>query len=256
MPAMLLLGKRNGIGREQPEGIGSVMNKGVFLRLTLAALTTFFTVTTDLVSADPLEGLDESHPMVVNRNAKEVRILAELQPKAFSGGWLTSTPGHHAVTWKGGKKSSEALLSALVSDAELHDAMISIGARPGNNLTQAAWDERNDETSKAPDTRVEGSPVEASVWWPGLKSPVPLESLFNDPNGQGVDLRFGGQKSLIPVWKSGCIVCLQSCPGAKISNRSYTMRDYAQGKATFTLNDKNVPAGNRLAVVIFRLKEK
>jgi hypothetical protein len=232
------------------------VNPGVFARLIAVVLAVLLAATTNLVSADPFADLDVNHPMVVDRNAKEVRILAELQPKAFSDGWLTSTPGHHAVTWKDGKKASEALLSAYVSDSDFHDAMISIGAKPGNNLTQATWNERNNSASKAPDARVEGSPVEVSVWWQGLGSPVPLESLFNDPSGRGVELRFGGQKSLIPVWKSGCIVCLQSCPGAKISNRSYTVRDYAQGKATFTLNDKNVPPGNRPAVVIFRLKEK
>jgi hypothetical protein len=228
------------------------MKVGRLIGAAVAAIT----IAANLAFADPMTGLDESHPISVDRNAKEVRILAELQPKAFSGGLLASTPGHHAVTWKHGKKGSVALLSATVSDTEFHDAMISIGAKPGNNLTQATWDDRNDSSSAAPDTRVAGSPVDVSVWWQGLESPVPLASLFNDPGGKGVDLRFGGQKALIPIWKSGCIVCLQSCPGAKVSNRSYTIRDYAQGKATFTLNEKNVPPGNRPAVVIFQLKEK
>jgi hypothetical protein len=230
------------------------MNRRAFVRRIGAVAVVLLAIAGNSMSADPMTRLDETHPMIVDKGAREVRILAELQPKSFSPGWFTSTPGHHAVTWKDGKKAGEALFSAYVSDRELHDAMISIGAKPGNNLSQAVWDERNDKTSKAPDTRVEGSPVEVSVWWPGLRSPLPLKSIFNDPGGHGIDLRFGGQKSLIPVWQSGCIVCLQSCPGGKITNRSYTIRDYVEGRATFTLNDSIVPQGNRKAVVMFRLR--
>ncbi len=204
---------------------------------------------------DYFEGLSEEHPMVVEKEAGQIRLLAVLQPAAFGNGWFTRLPGHHAVTWKGGKKADEALLVAFTSDANLFDAMISIGAKPGNNLSQAVWDERKNRNSKAPETRVEGSPVDVRVWWDGLSEPLPLEKLLKDPGGKGVDLRFGGQKDLIPVWKSGCIVCLQSCPGAKISNHAYTIRDYVDGRATFTVNESIVPAGKRRAVVILRLRK-
>jgi hypothetical protein len=208
------------------------------------------------VSADPMEGLDVRHPMKVDKSTGEIRILAELQPKAFSGGWFKRTPGHHAVTWKGGKQGGHALLAAYVDDSSFYDAMVSIGAIPGNNLTRETWEERTNKADKAADKRVEGSPVEAFVWWPGLKTPLPLAALFNAPSGKGIDLRFGGHKSLIPVWRSGCIICLQSCPGGKISNHSYTMRDYAEKRATFTINAKNLPKSPRKAVVIIRLLKK
>lgn len=208
------------------------------------------------VTADEFRaGLTERRPMIVQQRAKEIRLLARLQPAAFGAGWLKQLPGHHAVTWKGGKKAREALLTTHTSDADLHDAMIALGAKPGNNLTQATWDERKDANSRAARARVEGSPVEVFVWWDGLKEPLALDKLVVDPGGKGIDLRFGGQKALIPVWKSGCIVCLQSCPGAKISNRSYTIRDYVEGKATFRVNPSVVPNGPRGAVVIIRLKE-
>jgi len=207
------------------------------------------------VAADsPRAGLSDTVPMVVDKTSREIRVLADLQPAAFAPGWFKQLPGHHAVTWKGGKKASEALLSAYVDDSAFYDAMISLGAKPGNNLPQAVWDERNDPNSALPATRVEGSRVEVSVWWEGLPKPVALHELVRDPSGKGVDLRFGGQKDLIPVWRSGCIVCLQSCPGAKISNHAYTIRDYVEGKAAFTASPAVVPDGVRKAVVIFRLK--
>lgn len=42
--------------------------------------------------ADYMKGLDEKHPMIADKKTGEIRILAELQPDAFKGGWFTSTP--------------------------------------------------------------------------------------------------------------------------------------------------------------------
>jgi hypothetical protein len=208
---------------------------------------------TSACAFDYLKGLSEGAPMIVDRKAREIRLLATLQPKAFGSGWFKQLPGHHAVTWKGGRKSHEALLSTFASDTEVYDALISLGAKPGNNLTQEVWDERKNPESKAPERRVEGDSVVSLVWWQGLKDPLPLSALLHNPSGKPVDLRFGGHKSLIPIWKSGCIICMQSCPGAKISNHTCTIRDYVEGKATFTVNEAVVPKGERKAVVILRL---
>jgi hypothetical protein len=197
-------------------------------------------------------GVNPTRPIVVDRENCEVRISAQLQPKAFSGSWFGGTPGYHAVVWKGGKAAKEALLVSDADDSSLYEAMVSLGASPGNNLTISVWKERNNPKSPAPDTRVEGTPVQALVWWQGLASPVPLESMLHDARGRGLDMRFGGNKALIPQWKSGCIACLYSCPGGKVSNRSYTIRDYVEHPQNFSVNSAQVPEGRRQAVVIFR----
>ena len=163
-------------------------------------------------------------------------------------------PGYHAVVWEKGKSSNQALFTAYSNDAVVHDAIMAVGAKPGNNLTMDAWEKRYDKSNPAPDTRVEGTPVEVLVWWNGLDDPKPLESLLVDPGGKGLDLRFGGNRSLIPKWNSGCIVCLQSCPGGKVSNRAYTIRDYVNGKSIFKVNKNTVPKEKRKVVVIFRVK--
>jgi hypothetical protein len=201
-----------------------------------------------------MAGLSPEHPMEIDKSAGQVRILAELQPKAFKGGWFKSMPGYHAVVWKKGKAANQSLLAAYSNDAVVHDAIMAIGAKPGNNLTMNAWEKRYDKNNPAPDTRVEGTPVDVLVWWNGLEEPKPLESLLVDPGGKGVDLRFGGNRALIPKWNSGCIVCLQSCPGGKVSNRAYTIRDYVNGKSIFKVNEDIVPKGKRKAVVIFKVK--
>lgn len=208
----------------------------------------------NVTAAGWFQGLSKENPMIVDRAKGEIRLLTQLKPSRFEDGWFTQLPGHHAVTWKDGEKSDEALFMAYVSDSDFYDAMVSLGAKPGNNLTVKAWTERNNPDSEAAKAPVKGSRVDISVFWKGLEKPTPLKEILLDPSGRGVDMRFGGHKSLIPVWNSGCIVCMQSCPGGKISNHNYTLSDYAKGKAMFKPDYSVIPKGGRAGVVIFRLK--
>ena len=229
------------------------------IRILLALLTAFlvgFAANQSSAKNPGLFGLTTAHPMKVDKQAREVRILAEMQPEAFSGGWIKWTPNYHAVVWKGGGAAGEALLVSPVSDSALYDALVSVGAVPGNNLTMASWNDRKDPNAKAPRIRVEGTPIEVLVQWEGLPRPLPLERLLLDPGGRGIDMRFGGNKALIPQWESGCIACLYSCPGGKVSNRAYTIRDYVDGTTKFSVNYSVVPRGKRPAVVIFRLRKE
>ncbi len=201
-------------------------------------------------------GLTRENPIRVDSVAGEMRILAKLQPKRFSGGWLfKNTPSYHALVWKGGKAAGEAFLSAYVSDTTFYRAMVAIGARPGNNLTMATWKQRKNPDHPAPDRRIAGTPVEIRVWWPGLTKSLPLDNLFRNSGEKEFDFRFGGNLDLVPEWRSGCIVCLYSCPGSKIGNRAYTVRDYVRQTNRFSVNLKNVPDDELMGVVIFRLKE-
>jgi hypothetical protein len=243
--------------RVRAEGIISMSFK-LMTRILLALLTAFLvgSAGNQSLAKDPgLFGLTAAHPMKVDKQAGEVRILAELQPEAFSGGWIKWTPNYHAVVWKEGGAAGEALLVSPVSDSAVYDALVSVGAVPGNNLTMASWNDRKDPNAKAPRMRVEGTPVEVLVQWEGLPRPLPLKRLLVDPGGRGIDMRFGGNKALIPQWKSGCIACLYSCPGGKVSNRAYTIRDYVDGTTKFSVDYSVVPRGKRPAVVIFRLRK-
>ncbi|MEW6113281.1 MAG: YdjY domain-containing protein [Thermodesulfobacteriota bacterium] len=205
-------------------------------------------------SGKPFKGLTEEFPLQIDHHVSEIRFLADLQPAAFSGDWMTHAPRYHAVVWKGGGAAREALLSAYVDDATVYDALIALGAVPGNNLTMEAWTERKNKESSAPDRRVLGTPIEARVFWDGLAEPVQLKDMLVDSGGRGIDLRFGGNKELIPVWRSGCIVCLYSCPGGKVSNHAYTIRDYEQDVRRFSVNYSLIPEGSRRAVVILRVR--
>lgn len=209
-----------------------------------------------LSAAEPQNpyGLSETRPLQVDAGAGEVRLLAELQPDAFAGGFWKSTPHYHGVVWRKGGAAKEALLTSYADDTSVYEALVSIGAVPGNNLTMAAWNDRNNPASRAPDVRVEGTRVDVLVWWEGLKAPLPLSALLTDSAGRGIDMRFGGNKALIPEWHSGCIACLYSCPGGKVSNHAYTIRDYVNHVTEFSVNRSVVPEGKRPAVVILKKK--
>lgn len=146
--------------------------------------------------------------------------------------------GHHAIVWRGGGASRKALIETDLSDLEAAKRLSEKGLVGGNNLPEEAWCKRNDPNHPAADARVEGPTIEITVMWAGLESPQRLQDLLGLPDA---DYRFGDHRSLIPVWKSGCIVCNVSCPGGKISNRSLTIRDQVQQRLSPRLDPSNLP---------------
>jgi len=68
-------------------------------------------------------------------------------------------------------------------------------------------------------------------------------------------MRFGGHRANIPKWKSGCVVCLYSCPGSKVGNARYTVRDWVKETTRFRVRkDAPLPADGGRVSVIFRLR--
>jgi hypothetical protein len=164
-------------------------------------------------------------------------------------------PGYHAIVWRGGRAAHAALFRADVTDVQVLDALEALGAKPGDALGMATWDERRDPRSSAPDQVIAGPPVEVLVRLPGKPRPVPLADLLQDrsatPGRTSVDLRFGGHRANIPKWKSGCIVCLYSCPGSKLGNARYTVRDYTKDETRFRARTGLLPPdGTKVGIVV------
>jgi hypothetical protein len=182
------------------------------------------------------------------RPPSEIEFTATVHAKHFDG-WLM--PGYHAIVWKEGGAARFSLLTADVSDVEVLDALERLGARPGNNVPMAAWDDRKDPSDPAADTVIAGPPVEVLLRLPGKAGLTPLEAVLEDPGGRGLRMRFGGNRENIPKWKSGCIVCLYSCPGSKVGNAAYTVRDYVEDRTRFRVRDDLLPPdGTRIGVVL------
>ncbi|HKI06692.1 MAG TPA: YdjY domain-containing protein [Thermoanaerobaculia bacterium] len=163
-------------------------------------------------------------------------------------------PGYHLIVWKDGKAAMASLFRAEVTDVEVLDALEKLGAKPGNALGMATWDERKDPDSKAPERIIQGPPVEILVRVPGRKTPLRLDQILEDPGGRGFDMRFGGHRANIPHWHSGCVVCLYSCPGSKIGNARYTVRDYTEGTTRFRVREGALPEDGTRVGIVLRLR--
>jgi hypothetical protein len=184
---------------------------------------------------------------------REVEFPATLSRKAFERELLgMGMPGYHLIVWKDGGAAVAALFRAEVSDTQVLDAMERLGAQPGDGLGMATWEERRDPSSKAPDQVIAGPPVEVLVRVPGRPALVPLDQILEDPGRRGFDMRFGGHRANIPKWKSGCVVCLYSCPGSKVGNARYTVRDWVKGTTRFRVRkDAPLPEdGGRVGIVL------
>lgn len=190
--------------------------------------------------------------IVIATHEKFIEIPVTYHPSRFNR--AMGLKNHHFMTWEKGSASGKSLFTTPIPDSIVHDALVEIGAIPGNNLTNETWTKRQDKNSPFPDMLVEGSFVAIEFV---LDSGILLTGdILTDKNGKKFDFRFGGNRALIPVWKSGCVVCLQSCPGSKIGNHTYSIRDLVRGNSVFSV--KNAPSlkdGEKLKVRIYKLAE-
>ena len=174
--------------------------------------------------------------LLVDKATHTVETAAIFRPGRFNRG--TGLKNHHFVVWEGGRAGRHALFATYASDSTIHQALVAAGAEPGNNLTQETWDKRNDPSSEEPDRKTRGSRVSLEILY-GHSVYKPGDILV-DTQGNPYRFRFAGNLDLIPQWRSGCVVCLQSCPGGKIGNATYSVRDLVREKTSFSLN-KDVP---------------
>ncbi len=185
-----------------------------------------------------IEGSDIRIPAVVDVGAFERRILG--------------MPGYHLIVWQDGGASGSALFRTQVSDLEVLDALESIGAKPGNALGNDTWERRHDPESEAPDRVIAGPLVEILIEVPGHSPALRLEDVLEDPGGKGFEMRFGGHRANREAWGSGCVACLFSCPGSKVGNARYTVRDYVSGKTRFRVIPGSLPADGSPVTLILR----
>jgi hypothetical protein len=174
----------------------------------------------------------------VDRAQKTIRFPATLHLAAFRAG---DPPGHHLITWSGGRAGKHALLRTPVSDRDVLDALEGLGAKPGDNLVAESWTERANPKHSAPDLCATGPKLDIAIVLRRPKLPplrLAVRDLLVDVDRRGFDWRLAGNRGLIARWRSGCVVCLQSCPGSKIANAKATMRHLHQERSRFKLSKR------------------
>lgn len=187
----------------------------------------------------------------VDRKRGELRFKAVVQPGAMNR--PLGVKGHHAIVWSGGRASTWALFESHANDASVRRALRALSAGAGENLTPDTWNARKDPENPEPDKRVEGTPIAVFVTWPGASARMPLGALIAQ-KGRSVpefDFRFGGNQRFQAEFRSGCIVCLYSCPGGAIGNRRKTIRDYVREGVVFTAIPQRLPpAGTEVTIIL------
>jgi hypothetical protein len=198
-------------------------------------------------SASRTEGGPSDPQPRVDRKARTVSVPATVQAKRFDA------LKHHLVTWEKGRARRRSLFPTPVSDRAVLKALLSLGAKPGENLTVATWEERKDRDHPDPDKRAEGDRIEIFVTWKGLKQPLPVWKLFARLGPQAFDFRFAGNGRWIDHFKSGCVACTPSCPGAKVANRQCTIREHIRAPERFELKPNILPPDGTPVTVIFKV---
>ena len=179
-----------------------------------------------------------------------IRFPARVNAAGFED---EAMPGYHAIVWQGGRAAEHALFQAEVTDVQVLDALEALGVTPGDNLSLEAWEKRHDENHPAPKELVTGPHVSIGIELPGDEEIHPLSYFLEDSGAGGVEMRVGGNRRHIPAWKSACVVCLYSCPGSKVGNASYTVRDYVEGVTSFRALPERLPSDGSRVWIYFTL---
>jgi hypothetical protein len=189
---------------------------------------------------------------IIDRVHNEVHIPATVQPTAMARPF--GVQGHHAIVWKGGRARTMALFVTEVSDRDVRSALKALGAKPGENLTPDSWNARNDPHNPEPDKRVGGTPIDVYVEWNGTRIPLADVLAERGQRRPALDLRYGGNERFQKDFKSGCIVCLYSCPGGAIGNHAHTIRDYVRDGVVYSSVPARLPPSGSKVMIILKPK--
>ena len=103
-------------------------------------------------------------PLVLSVEEKTVTVYGVIYPDRFNRA-EGNTARYHLITWNEGH-STNGLIETPVDDLAFHDALVTIGAQSGNNMSMDAWVRRFDPTSRASQQKVRGSGLAVSLTWP------------------------------------------------------------------------------------------
>lgn len=169
-----------------------------------------------------------NQPLTVNAAAKQVVIQAVMNSAASP---YTST-SIHAISWDLGSTANVAMFTTQVSPEEFYNALVSIGADPGNTL----------QLTSPKGTLETGTALNVTVNWEGLSTPYKMENLIEGFTG-GTPFVFGGNLSTNESLGTGCIICTFSCPVAIVSSGGIGWESTSGNSLSTT-----VPAGQAVTI--------
>ena len=189
---------------------------------------------------DEVNGVSLKNPIKVDKEAKKVTVLSSVNGKYFT------EATRHASVNTDGSNGAKSVLTAYATPGEFYNALIEIGAKPGENMNP----------DNATTTHVEGSKIGATVTWEGAGKDYDINEVIKDSNGKKIDFRFGGNLERAKTKKTGCLTCLDSCPVGIISNTTYTYGAVEKrNEVKFTGNPDVLPEDGTYVAVTYTLED-
>ncbi len=184
-----------------------------------------------------------TRPLLVSKKDKEIRIYTEV-----NGIHLFEPTVHWGIVFKDGKYGDRAILKAYSNQNDFYEALVQIGAKPGNNL----------KLGETVGQVVKGDVLDVTAIIPGKSDKLSLGDIISDSSGNGFEIHFGGNQKAARTKNTGCITCLESCPIAVTSNGMYPMTDtvkrFLSPNSRFTGIQGVLPEDGKPVIVIYKLK--
>lgn len=180
--------------------------------------------------------------LVVNKEAKEIKMLAEVNGKYFT------EATRHGVVFADGSNGEKSVLRGLADEKEFHQALLDIGATAGNNLVAADMKAGADNGKSA-----DGDKLVAVVTWDGQDKEIPFADIIKASEERPMDLRFGGNLESAKKNNTGCVLCLDSCATGITSDAAYPTGTTQHDVVKFYGDESVLPKDGTVVTVTFRL---
>lgn len=186
--------------------------------------------------------------LVVNKEKGEIIVPAEINGKYFV------SPTKHAVSFYKGGNGEKSIMRALVSELDFHQALLDLGAKPGDNIKMEDMKAKSSKEGKA----AEGDKVAVFLTWEGAKGEVSLDDAIVTETADGsaprpLDLRFSGNIEFAKKNRPGCFVCLDSCAAGICTNAAWPTGALNNREVSFHGNGQVLPPDGTPVSVIVRL---
>lgn len=189
---------------------------------------------------ETVNGVTKANPILVDKQAGTVTVLAQVNGKYLY------EPTRHGVVTETGKNGEKPIFKAFADPVAFYNGLVEIGAKPGDNMTMENKDK----------THVAGDALDVTVTWNGAGKDYKLDEVIKESNGKPLDIRFGGNLKNAQEKKTGCLICLDSCPVGITSNSTYTYGAVEDRKEVgFTGNKEVLPADGTFLAITLKVKK-
>lgn len=187
---------------------------------------------------DEVGGVSLKNPIKVDKEAGTVTVLSQVNGKYFT------EATRHASVFKDGTNGAKSVFTAYADPAAFYNALVEIGAKPGNNMTP----------DNATTTKVEGTALDLKVTWNGAGKNYDINEVIKDSNGSKIAFKFGGNLDRAKAKNTGCLSCLDSCPVGIISNTAYSYGAVEKTKEVkFTGNKDILPEDGTYVATVYSI---